>query len=1650
MTKEETIERFKRAIKSQESDSSGGYLAYNKDSGAAGAYQFIQSTWDSVAKEAGYGNYAGMNATYAPPEVQDAVFENYASGLYDRYGGDIRYMANAHYAGIGAADEHYKSGILPTAAEGNYQSQASYSDNVVANMNSSLPDVSSTELDWSNLVHNHGGENSWTNIRNQATGEKFTDTDNLRAESKYGLNLLGKWYRDEFGLPLTVTGGAESWVHQSGEYSHHSGWKADVFGSAIKGGTAGGDQFKVMCNSLGYSANWEGDHWDIDFSGNDSRDTAPKGNLTGNFFALTGADNALAQAANGQFDPEGSFTDPYGDTRWDEKPSMTFWDIMTDNFLDSATSTGTAGVLQTLWGNIAHSSNHFGRVDDVSQEDLDFVKNALPNDKAAQEFCLLNGRDSEEIKWLVNQKLVDKNRRERINAWKTSNESYLQKFLVATAGGIGYLADPINLIPVGTTVNSLKVAGRLGTGLMDSLKAQQIARIAATNGVKTGAVTMADDLLKERFGGEKQNYGFDAAMGFLGGSVLSAIGGLWKGLSKGGTLEEVAKAGDIAETRAIQHAMDIDMTKVKSETIGEAMKIHDPNYGSTIKSKFYKGLEKSGKVIATTYDEAKKLIQSASGMSLPSRAKAFYVPNEDYMVILTDKIRPVDVDKIIAHEMGVHAGLKDSIGNKAYNELMDYVSTQAEKEGTVFFEARKEVGSYDPEEIFAQVVEEGKLPDTWWSRLKGGLNTTLNKKGWVTKWSVEQTKDIIGKQVEAKRNPQLFYQNEDGSTAFAGLRYSKDNLLNPARLVEFIQLEQAVTKMTQDDLKAGVFTKPLRWLGKHFEQGIFGEGINSVSNTIRKYTPLIWEDARGRGLGNVKTVSAETNKQRLTQLLLAPYIKAMEARQRWCLANKSMGESARMTFDKMVYSAYNAKYAGNVANAIKDIPKEVEEAIEHIHEMRKLQIELGKRSATDVGSDARNLIDEEWYEVDEELWRLTDNDRRSKFLVGNFIDTEEKSAYQHAAEFLEEYYRTFAKRDVIKAKLIRAIRMENAQIRKANEEMVARLADGDSKWTPKELKTEAVLDEDIDNYLDEHVEGAVEYLLNGVFDPTEAKNASSLGSLSFLKERIPIDTTGVLELPNGKQFSYDNDLRTFDLDDIVQKNISRFAGEASLLNVFKTQKEYESFLAKAKSEITTAVGQGFTNKDAYRQIEDLEKAIAEFRGVRYEHDTPMGRFGAFCKIMRNLAYAKNGANMGFNQFGELGGAMAYGGVSQVMRIFPKLGEFMENVKYGKASAEVLRDVEDYAFGKTLEAEIFTVNYGDRSVRDALTEKDSLVNKALIWCADKTANMGKLTSAINMLPKMTDSMVRGMRISTMMDSIRVSHGATLGKLRDPFTPAKLKAAHVSSKEWETIQEQIRKHTTINDGQVEGFEVKAWQTEDMNSYLKWYNLIQLQAERAIVSGSRQGNKNLFKSKNCVTELLMQFKDYPLRAINAQTMRAMTARDMDDAIATAASIVTNTAVYAARAGATYAAYKASGMDKKAEEYYDNMFNKGNLFRAIAFRSSFLGTPLSFGNDIYEALTGASSIRTTVDRRPSANRDRTAKDVFGDFISQLPAVREAVTIPMGAISAFDSATDDRMSKKDFRSLMKLLPIPNLIPWTVFQQHLVESSGLPESRPKR
>jgi len=73
---------FLACTRAHESDTSGGYGAVSAGGTYRGAYQFAQPTWDAAVAGAGYGEYAGIPADQAPPEVQDAA----AAHLYTQVG----------------------------------------------------------------------------------------------------------------------------------------------------------------------------------------------------------------------------------------------------------------------------------------------------------------------------------------------------------------------------------------------------------------------------------------------------------------------------------------------------------------------------------------------------------------------------------------------------------------------------------------------------------------------------------------------------------------------------------------------------------------------------------------------------------------------------------------------------------------------------------------------------------------------------------------------------------------------------------------------------------------------------------------------------------------------------------------------------------------------------------------------------------------------------------------------------------------------------------------------------------------------------------------------------------------------------------------------------------------------------------------------------------------------------------------------------------------------------------------------------------------------------------------------------------------------------------------------------------------------------
>ena len=113
-------------------ESGGDYTAYNAGGGASGAYQYIQSTWSSEARAAGYGQYANAPAGNAPPAVQDAVAAYNASQLYSQYG-SWKDVAEAWYYPAWAGNPSMQNSV-PYPSAGNTETIGAYGDQIVSMM----------------------------------------------------------------------------------------------------------------------------------------------------------------------------------------------------------------------------------------------------------------------------------------------------------------------------------------------------------------------------------------------------------------------------------------------------------------------------------------------------------------------------------------------------------------------------------------------------------------------------------------------------------------------------------------------------------------------------------------------------------------------------------------------------------------------------------------------------------------------------------------------------------------------------------------------------------------------------------------------------------------------------------------------------------------------------------------------------------------------------------------------------------------------------------------------------------------------------------------------------------------------------------------------------------------------------------------------------------------------------------------------------------------------------------------------------------------------------------------------------------------------------------------------------------------------------
>ena len=217
------------------------------------------------------------------------------------------------------------------------------------------------------------------------------------------------------------------------------------------------------------------------------------------------------------------------------------------------------------------------------------------------------------------------------------------------------------------------------------------------------------------------------------------------------------------------------------------------------------------------------------------------------------------------------------------------------------------------------------------------------------------------------------------------------------------------------------------------------------------------------------------------------------------------------------------------------------------------------------------------------------------------------------------------------------------------------------------------------------------------------------------------------------------------------------------------------------------------------------------------------------------------------------------------------------------------------------------------------------------------------------------------------------------------------------------------------------IQKMQEEDYTSYVSMRAFTAQAVQRGIIQPNLS-NANYF-TKTGMFPMLLQFKNFSRMAINSHLARALERPDKEAMTQLLSSAIAGAGIWALRTQ-VYANWKYKD-EAERKKFLDDTLTPGNFARAGITRSSLLAG-LSFGNDLYEAVSGAPTVRTTVNRQGGSSQG------LGSYIDQLPAVASLNTVKDGIGSAWsalnDLVVDNRVYQDDSKTIANMFPLDKFI----------------------
>lgn len=1343
------------------------------------------------------------------------------------------------------------------------------------------------------------------------------------------------------------------------------------------------------------------------------------------------------------------------------------WEETKDKFIDNAVDDGAWAVLRNLWANInASGVSHFLDTYNPSQEEVEMVKRELPDTDTqgnkitgaltAQEYVLTHASSAEALQELLHMKQEDMQRRARV--------SQMEYGLSTLGSVVGALFDPVTIVAAGVSGGTalLAKAGKVAalTKKISLLKKQMRVSSAITGmdnfaiqcGTKVAlgsAVATTNRWAAKNYGGWEPDY---ASAAFLGGAIGGAIGlagRLRKAGVRGKKINALEDTIEQTKRTIVAQAEDyVSPMSHKGQVVDYLSKVNQRRLADG--SKEAQELMDANKLFIVSREHAEKLA-AYNGISLDKKAMAFTDKASGVSILLSDKVTPKNIKGLVAHEVGVHQGLQHMMPESSYKQLLNTVQQkmQTSKDPAWQIAAKQ---ADNPEEALAYWVEHSfNKKEKFWQRLKKNIT---NKEA-----TDEELKDLIIRGVQNEiNNKQVVTPLADGSNVVMDIHYSKDNMLTPVHET-FMDTKGAVSKENKhwylDFL--GLHFSPGEWLEAGWLPGtLYGKLSSSRLPRLREAANILLHDAQMRGHERFgMTQSTEDIKRFMQDRWLSMYNDFMDDRIKYTVKTYGHVGALRNKYINKVnedivkcYNLLNENCAAlGKTDTLSKYPAEIVSLARRMKAIRKDMMEFGAAEGEKLGGRKGTgaYLSHDGLFNDDEFYRIVDMDKMYDYVGAHYYGGTK--GWDKFQEMLTDYAKRNANKKVIREQLEH----------KAKQDFdIARLQYNSKPHGPKDVppvKTD-VTDEMVDAWIEENAKDWAFGIRDRHMSDMEFMDgdvSTFRDSMASFNHRFPMDTSAEMDIGNGVTFCFDRDMRDFDIDKIMPQMINRMSGDVALHATFGEggTKDFLDTCAQELEKSKHILGKG----GAERQKDALRRSIQMIRGVGDYNTADMKNMNLLSNMIRKHSYANVGGNMTFAQTGEIGSMVAYSGFHSLLSGIPVFGKTLargwRHMSNGEL-ASIAEAAEKHLKGESIATKAWHMSSSmtNRAFSQTMAHNDDGSRTLLSTVADSaykwTHRESLLTSTVNQMTKLTDTMEQESRISAITDLIDWANGKTFSAFRNPVSAKKLKAAGVS--DTVSMKRDIKKYLDVPQDQVAA-SMDKWMQESPDTFTLWRQLVRNQSLRSIQQQTI-GNTGYLKDANCFTKLFFQFKDFTFRTINGQMMRALQSHEVDDGMALMFSMGTNAMTYYGMTVARgYAMYPND--TAKREAFFDRNLTPQRLALAGLTRASFMSI-LSVGTDVAEMTTGFQGFRTTVDntyKKPYS--DMSVGGKAGKFFGQAPAIGVIDKTTYGTIGAYNLATHQG-DTRDFDNLMRSLPLGSWWAMVGVSSLIKDNLNLKKPRPKK